>query len=64
VEKYLAALFTTGPQAIRIQKRLIRKWEDLSVSDAIHAGIDAFASSFNSDEPRRLMRAFRDRRSR
>jgi enoyl-CoA hydratase len=64
VEKHLAALFASGPQAIRIQKKLIRTWEDLTISDAIHAGIDAFASSFEGDEPRRLMQAFRDRRSR
>jgi enoyl-CoA hydratase/carnithine racemase len=64
VEQYLRALFATGPKAIRIQKELIRKWEDLTVSDAIRAGIDAFASSFESDEPRRLMQAFRERRSR
>jgi enoyl-CoA hydratase/carnithine racemase len=64
VEEYLRALFATGPKAIRIQKELIRKWEDLTVSDAIRAGIDAFASSFESDEPRRLMQAFRERRSR
>jgi enoyl-CoA hydratase/carnithine racemase len=64
VETYLRALFTTGPQAIRIQKKLIRRWEDLSVSDAIQAGVDAFASSFEADEPRRLMQAFRERRSR
>jgi enoyl-CoA hydratase/carnithine racemase len=64
VEDYLRALFATGPRAIRIQKQLIRKWEDLTISDAIQAGIDAFASSFDSDEPRRLMQAFRDRRSR
>jgi enoyl-CoA hydratase len=64
VEDYLRALFATGPKAIRIQKKLIRKWEDLTVSDAIGAGIDAFASSWESDEPRRLMRDFRDRRSR
>jgi enoyl-CoA hydratase/carnithine racemase len=64
VEKYLAALFATGPQAIRIQKKLIRQWEDLSVSDAIRAGIGAFASSWESDEPQRLMQAFRDRRAR
>jgi enoyl-CoA hydratase/carnithine racemase len=64
VEDYLGALFATGPQAIRIQKALIRKWEDLPVSDAIQAGIDAFASSWDSDEPRRLMQAFRDRRAR
>jgi enoyl-CoA hydratase/carnithine racemase len=64
VEDVLRALFTTGPKAIRIQKTLIRKWEDLTISEAIQAGIDAFASSFESDEPRRLMRAFRDRRAR
>jgi enoyl-CoA hydratase/carnithine racemase len=64
VEDYLRALFATGPQAIRTQKQLIRKWEDLTVSGAIQAGIDAFASSWESDEPRRLMHAFRDRRTR
>jgi enoyl-CoA hydratase/carnithine racemase len=64
VESALLSLFATGPQAIRIQKKLIRKWEDLRISDAIQAGVDAFASSFESDEPRRLMQAFRDRRSR
>ncbi|MBV8848936.1 MAG: enoyl-CoA hydratase/isomerase family protein [Methylobacteriaceae bacterium] len=64
VNEYLRALFTTGRQAIRIQKKLIRKWEDLTISGAIHAGIDAFATSFESDEPRRLMQDFRDRRSR
>jgi enoyl-CoA hydratase/carnithine racemase len=64
VEDYLRALFATGPQAIRIQKQLIRKWEDLTVSGAIQAGIEAFASSWESDEPRRLMQAFRDRRTR
>jgi enoyl-CoA hydratase/carnithine racemase len=64
VEEYLRALFATGPKAIRLQKELIRKWEDLSISEAIRAGIDAFASSWESDEPHRLMQAFRERRSR
>jgi enoyl-CoA hydratase/carnithine racemase len=64
VEKYLRALFATGPEAIRIQKKLIRRWEDLPLSDAIQAGVDAFVGSWGTDEPRRLMQAFRDRRSR
>jgi enoyl-CoA hydratase/carnithine racemase len=64
VEKYLDALFTTGPQAIRIQKKLIRQWEDLTISEAIQAGIDVFARSYEGDEPHRLMQAFHDRRSR
>jgi enoyl-CoA hydratase/carnithine racemase len=64
VEDYLGALFATAPKAIRIQKELIRQWEDLTVSGAIQAGIEAFATSWESDEPRRLMQAFRDRRAR
>jgi enoyl-CoA hydratase len=64
VENYLRALFATGPEAIRIQKKLIRRWEDLPLSDAIQAGVDAFVGSWGTDEPRRLMQAFRDRRSR
>ncbi|MEY3732263.1 MAG: hypothetical protein RLZZ57_3019 [Pseudomonadota bacterium] len=58
VEEWLAHLLAGGPQAIRAQKALIRQWEDRPISEAIAAGIDAFAASWNSDEPKRMMRAF------
>lgn len=51
-----------GPQAIRNQKALIAAWEDLPLSQAIAAGIPAFAASWDTDEPRRMMAAFVNRR--
>jgi enoyl-CoA hydratase/carnithine racemase len=61
VEDCLAALLKAGPQAIRLQKALIRRWEDLPLGQAIAAGIDTFADAYATDEPSRLMRAFLDR---
>ena len=43
---------------MRLQKRLIREWEDLPLSAAIAAGIDAFAAAYATDEPRTAMRKF------
>ena len=61
VEACLAALLRAGPRAIRLQKKLVRRWEELPVSGAIAAGIDSFADAYATDEPSRLMRAFLDR---
>jgi enoyl-CoA hydratase/carnithine racemase len=61
LEDCLRALLKAGPQAIRLQKRLIRQWEDLPLRQAIAAGIDSFADAYATDEPTRLMRAFLDR---
>ena len=61
VEACLAALLKAGPRATRLQKKLIRQWEELPVSGAIAAGIDCFADAYATDEPSRLMRAFLDR---
>src|SRR6185503_5820696 len=51
IDRIVAALLTTGPQAVRIQKALIRDWEDLSAERAIAVGIDAFVRDFDTDEP-------------
>lgn len=61
VEACLAALLKAGPRATRLQKKLIRQWEDLPVGEAIAAGIESFADAYATDEPLRLMRAFLDR---
>ena len=61
VEEWLAHIGAAGPLAIRNQKALIRQWEDLPLGQAIAAGIPAFARSWESDEPQRLMRHFLDR---
>lgn len=64
VERRLSALLAGGGGAIRLQKALIRRWEDLSLSDAIAAGLDAFAEAFAGDEPARAMADWRASRGR
>jgi enoyl-CoA hydratase len=43
---------------VRLQKRLMRHWEDLPLSAAVAAGIEAFAAAYGSDEPATAMREF------
>jgi enoyl-CoA hydratase/carnithine racemase len=62
VETVLRALFAAGPQAVRLQKSLMREWENLPADQAIAAGIDAFASAYQTDEPGRLMAGFLNRK--
>lgn len=61
LETWLAALLAGGPRAVRLQKRLIRQWEDLPLSQAVEAGIACFADAYATDEPARLMDAFINR---
>jgi enoyl-CoA hydratase len=57
VERFAAAILAGGKEAIRLQKALIREWEDLSTSAAVERGIDAFTEAYTTDEPRRLAEA-------
>ena len=61
VERRLASLLTAGPHAVRLQKQLIRRWEDMTLSQAVSAGIECFTKSFATDEPARMMAAFTSR---
>jgi enoyl-CoA hydratase/carnithine racemase len=58
VEARLAALLSAGPQAVRLQKALIRRWEDLTLSQAVRAGIESFTQAYATDEPKRMMSHF------
>ncbi len=62
IDGWLDDILACGPEALRIQKALIREWERRPLDEAIEAGIDAFAEAYESDEPRRMMRAFLDRK--
>jgi enoyl-CoA hydratase/carnithine racemase len=55
---WIGKLLTSMPRAVRLQKRLIRQWEDLPLSGAIQAGIEAFAQAYTTDEPTVAMHAF------
>ena len=58
IEAALDAILACGPRAIRLQKALIREWEDLPLSQAIARGITRFGEAFKTDEPKRMMGAF------
>jgi enoyl-CoA hydratase/carnithine racemase len=58
VEAWIQQVLTSTPRAVRLQKALIRSWEDLPLRAAVQAGIDSFASAFATDEPTHAMRRF------
>jgi enoyl-CoA hydratase/carnithine racemase len=58
VEAWLRLLLEAGPQAIRAQKALIRRWEDSSTTQGIAAGIEAFGASWRGEEPARMLGGF------
>lgn len=58
VDAWISKLLTSTPNAVRLQKTLMRQWEDLPLSAAIAAGVGAFAAAYSSDEPTTAMREF------
>ncbi len=64
VEDWVAAILSAGPNAIRAQKELMRDWERMSIADAVQQGIRAVAAAHGTDETKRLMGAFVEKRRR
>jgi enoyl-CoA hydratase/carnithine racemase len=64
VETRLAQLALCTPGAVRLQKSLIRAWEDLPLREAIAAGIDSFEAAAAGGEPAVAMAGFLERRRR
>jgi enoyl-CoA hydratase len=62
VAQWVASIFAAGPRAIRIQKKLVRDWESMTIREAVQAGIRACVRARGTDEPRRMMLAFLDRK--
>ncbi|HZF73991.1 MAG TPA: enoyl-CoA hydratase [Gemmatimonadaceae bacterium] len=58
IDARVDALLTAGPQAVRLQKKLIRDWEDMTLSQAVRAGIESFKQVYATDEPARMMSSF------
>ncbi len=61
VDDWLGHIAQCGPRALAAQKDLCRAWEELPLSGAIDAGIDHFASAFESDEPAHMLGGFLNR---
>jgi len=62
VMEWVEEILNSGPQAIRLQKALIRHWETLPVDQAIEKGIEIFWHAFQTDEPRKFMAKFIERK--
>jgi enoyl-CoA hydratase len=58
IEDLLDKLLEAEPRAVQIQKALIRAWEDLPVSQAIAAGVEAFEDAWTTDEPAKALARF------
>ena len=55
VDAWLDAILACGPAAVRTQKKLLNEWQEMSLTEAVAVSIDAFAASFESGEPARML---------
>jgi enoyl-CoA hydratase/carnithine racemase len=62
VEDLLDHLLDAEPRAVQLQKALMQRWEELPMSAAIQAGVEAFEDAWTTDEPSKAMAAFQARR--
>jgi enoyl-CoA hydratase len=53
--QWMTSIVESGPNAIRLQKELIRDWEAMPVNDAIEAGIRCISRAYQTDEPTRMV---------
>jgi enoyl-CoA hydratase len=61
VGRWLDQLLSCSPGAVRLQKQLIRSWEDMPLRAAIQAGIESFETAIRSGESSAAMRDFLER---
>jgi len=62
VDAWVDAIVAAGPQAVRLQKALMREWERLPLDEAIRAGITTYRASVAGGEPARMLAEFTARR--
>ena len=62
VDAWVDAIVVAGPQAVRLQKALMREWERLPLDEAIRAGIASYRVSVAGGEPARMLAEFTARR--
>jgi enoyl-CoA hydratase/carnithine racemase len=57
-ESLLDKLLEAEPRAVQLQKALMQRWEELPMSQAIAAGVEAFEEAWSTDEPSQSMARF------
>jgi enoyl-CoA hydratase len=58
VEEWIDAICRAQPAAVRAQKALMNRWERVSVTEGILAGIDALSEAYETGEPQTAIEAF------
>lgn len=58
VRRQAQALAALGPAVLRQQKTLLRRWERMSIDEAIEDSVAEFGRAFNTGEPQRFMNEF------
>ena len=49
-------------EELRIQKDLLRQWEELPLTESVNLSVGVFGKSFLTGEPQRLLQGFLDRK--
>jgi enoyl-CoA hydratase len=62
IEHAVKSLLECGPAALRAQKALLRQWEELPLKESVDLSIGVFGRAFLTDEPKRLMQGFIERK--
>jgi enoyl-CoA hydratase/carnithine racemase len=62
IEATVASILECGPEAMRLQKALLRQWEELPLKQSVELSIGVFGQAFLTGEPQRLMQRFLDRK--
>jgi enoyl-CoA hydratase len=62
VAETVSAITACAPGAVRLQKQLIVRWRESGLTDAVRAGIAAFAAAYATGEPREGAAAFLEKR--
>ena len=63
VQELVDPIVASGPEAIRLQKQLIIRWRESTLTAAVRAGIPAFAAAYATGEPREGATAFLEKRA-
>jgi enoyl-CoA hydratase/carnithine racemase len=58
LQEWLDSILSAAPNAVRLQKELLRKWEQLPLDQAIQAGITSFGEAFTTGEPKKYSAPF------
>jgi enoyl-CoA hydratase len=62
VEAMVASLLECAPEALRLQKYLLKQWEELPLKESVDLSIGVFGQAYLTGEPQRLMQGFIDRK--